>query len=104
MTAPRRPGARFGGKRKPETGILYVNGSCLGPAERDPVTGNIEQGPHVTRRAAVDGIAVLRVDRSPMNPKRWVLTLSCNHEVWVTAARKPQQKTSPCATCATWSR
>jgi len=87
-----------------ETGTLYVNGSCLGPAECDPATGRIESGPHVTARAAVSGMAVLRVDRSPMNPKRWVLTLACNHEVWVTSTRKPTQKTSPCTTCATWDR
>ena len=31
-----------------ESGTLYVVGSCLGPAERDPTTGNIESGPHVT--------------------------------------------------------
>lgn len=87
--------------KKPQTGTLYVNGSCLGPAERDPATGCIESGPHVTARAAVSGMAVLRVDRSPMNPSRWALTLSCGHEVWVTSAQRPKRKTSPCATCPT---
>lgn len=87
--------------RKPQTGTLYVGGSCLGPAERDPATGNIESGPHVTARAAVSGMAVMRVDRSPMNPRRWSLTLACGHEVWVTSAQKPKRTTSPCATCPT---
>jgi hypothetical protein len=39
---------------EPERGTLFVNGSNLGPAERDPVTGNIEAGPHVTARAKAD--------------------------------------------------
>lgn len=82
-----------------ETGTLYVGGACLGPAERDPATGNIEAGPHVTARAAKSGIAVVRVDRSPMNPARWCLTLACGHEVWVTSAQKPKRATSPCAKC-----
>lgn len=38
-------------RSKIETGTLVVNGSCLGPAERDPATGNIELGPNVTERS-----------------------------------------------------
>lgn len=33
---------------------------------------------------------VVRVDRSPMNAKRWCLTLVCAHEVWITKARRPK--------------
>lgn len=84
-----------------EKGTYYVNGHNLGPAERDPNTGNISLGPHITQRAARNGdIAVVRVDRSPMNAKRWVLTLSCGHEVWLTATKKPARKTSKCTRCA----
>jgi hypothetical protein len=43
---------------------------------------------------------VQRVDQSPMNPKRWCLTLSCRHEVWVTASRKPQRMKMPCDRCS----
>lgn len=42
---------------------------------------------------------VLRVDRSPMNEKRWSLTLSCGHEGWVTSGRRPAKKTAFCAVC-----
>lgn len=93
IRAPRR--------RRIEKGTLYVNGSCLGPAERDPSTGNTELGPHITARAAKAGdIAVVRVDRSPMNPRRWELTLACGHTLWVTSGKRPSRKTSKCATCA----
>lgn len=34
-------------KRRKEQGRLLVNGFDLGPAQRDPDTGVIEQGPHV---------------------------------------------------------
>lgn len=88
-------------KNPVETGTSYVNGCCLGPAERDPITGNISQGPEVTRRAAQSGdVAVVRVDQSPMNKKRWELTLSCGHTTWVTSSRRPTRKTSTCTRCA----
>jgi hypothetical protein len=81
-------------------GTVYVNGSCLGPAEMDPATGNIEQGPHVTRRLARAGdIMVVRIDRSPMNACRWLVGLSCGHEIWIGAKRKPTRKTYKCVTC-----
>ena len=40
---------------------------------------------------------VSRVDRSPMNPKRWCVELSCGHELWVTG--KPRKKVFPCEQC-----
>lgn len=46
--------APFNDERKPppevEQGTLYVNGSCLGPAERDPKSGRISAGPHIKAR------------------------------------------------------
>lgn len=85
---------------KRERGTLYVNGSCLGPCERDPKTGAMELGPQVTARAAKDGqIAVVRVDQSPLNAKQWQLTLSCGHWQWVTANKRPTRKTAKCERC-----
>lgn len=50
--------------------------------------------------------AVIRVDRSPMNPDRWCLTLECGHETWIGAVRRasqqprrPTAKTANCAGC-----
>lgn len=102
LVVGRRPSPTADGRAAlVEKGTSYVNGHNLGPAERDPTTGNIEQGPHVTRRAAIAGdIAVDRVDRSPMNAKRWTLSLACGHVIWVTSARKPARKTAKCTTCA----
>ncbi len=42
---------------------------------------------------------VIRVARSPMNPKQWCCDLACGHEKWVTAARKPTRKTLNCDKC-----
>lgn len=44
-------------------------------------------------------MTVQRVDQSPMNPKRWCLTLSCGHEEWVTASRKPKIMKAECTRC-----
>lgn len=44
-------------------------------------------------------MTVQRVDRSPMNPYRWCLELSCGHEVWVTAKRKPTRMKAVCPEC-----
>jgi len=44
-------------------------------------------------------MTVQRVDQSPMNARRWCLTLSCGHEVWVTAVRKPQRMKAECERC-----
>lgn len=72
------------------------------PADRDPVTGTIEVGPHVTRRQAAAGeLAVRSVERSPMNARRWFVSLACGHGVWLTASRRPARKTMGCSTCAT---
>ena len=45
-------------------------------------------------------MTVRRVDRSPINPKRWCLTLSCGHEAWITAIRRPQRMKMECARCS----
>ena len=42
---------------------------------------------------------VQRVNQSPMNASRWCITLSCRHEVWVTAKRKPQHMMMTCPDC-----
>lgn len=43
---------------------------------------------------------VVRADQSPMNEKRWLLTLSCGHETWVTRSRAPTLGTKvECETC-----
>lgn len=43
---------------------------------------------------------IIRIDRSPMNAKRWCLTLSCEHEWWVTSVRAPKARVFGCAKCA----
>ena len=43
--------------------------------------------------------AVKRADQSPMNRKQWCLLLSCGHEVWVTASRRPATKVLDCEKC-----
>ncbi len=43
--------------------------------------------------------AVLRVDQSPMNPRRWCLELSCGHEEWVTATKRPTKRYVKCGKC-----
>jgi len=42
---------------------------------------------------------VLRVTRSPLNPKRWVLDLECGHELWVTRIRRPCATRVHCEEC-----
>jgi predicted aminopeptidase len=82
-----------------ERGTLTVNGHTS-PVERDS-SGTVSTGPDVAKRAAnAAEIAVLRVDRSPMNGRRWALTLACGHEEWITSARKPTRKTARCSKCA----
>jgi hypothetical protein len=44
-------------------------------------------------------MTVRRVDQSPMNAKRWCLTLNCGHEVWVTASRRPSRMKQECTIC-----
>lgn len=43
---------------------------------------------------------VVRTDQSPLNPKRWCLTLVCGHEVWVTRTRRPSPQFFMCHDCA----
>lgn len=43
---------------------------------------------------------VVRFDRSPMNAERWLATLGCGHEVWLTAKQRPKAKSMPCLQCA----
>ena len=42
---------------------------------------------------------VVRIDQSAMNALRWVMQLSCGHDVYVTAKRKPKKKTATCDKC-----
>lgn len=34
--------------------------------------------------------AVAQVTQSPTSARRWLLTLDCGHEKWVTASRRPK--------------
>jgi hypothetical protein len=52
--------------------------------------------PSVRIRAKDDRRRVTSVDRSPMNSSRWLLTLECGHEHWVTSHRRPSAKMFPC--------
>jgi hypothetical protein len=38
-----------------------------------------------------------------MNPNRWLLELSCGHEVWVTATGRPKRNVQ-CQECVTEQR
>lgn len=42
---------------------------------------------------------VVHTHRSPMNVKRWVLTLLCGHTEWVTSNSYPTRKTATCHHC-----
>ena len=42
---------------------------------------------------------ILRIDQSPMNPKRWCLELACGHEAWITTVRRPTRKSAVCYDC-----
>jgi hypothetical protein len=44
--------------------------------------------------------AVMRVDQSPMNAKRWCLTLRCGHEAWVTRHGRPKLQGLFCERCS----
>jgi hypothetical protein len=45
--------------------------------------------------------AVVRVAQSPFNRLRWMLTLACGQEVWLTRSTRPTMKRCPCLKCAT---
>lgn len=34
---------------------------------------------------------VVQATRSPLNPKRWLLSLACGHEAWVTRSSRPRR-------------
>jgi hypothetical protein len=40
---------------------------------------------------------VTSVKQSPLNSRRWCLSLECGHEVWITAENKPRRKFAPCS-------
>lgn len=43
--------------------------------------------------------AIARIDSSPMNAARWVITLECGHEEWVTAKKRPARRRMKCTKC-----
>jgi hypothetical protein len=45
--------------------------------------------------------AVASVSQSPMNALRWLITLECGHELWVTRKRRPSSspRLMVCAVC-----
>ena len=53
----------------------------------------------IKKRVVKQEMTVQRVDQSPMNPKRWCLTLGCGHEIWVTSKSRPQRMKAMCDTC-----
>ena len=42
---------------------------------------------------------VVRIDRSPLNPRVWCLELSCGHDFYTTATQKPRRKENICEKC-----
>lgn len=45
---------------------------------------------------------VTKATQSPMNALRWMVTLDCGHEQWVTQRTRPKAgKKLPCSACAT---
>jgi hypothetical protein len=42
---------------------------------------------------------ILRVTRSPLNPRRWELHLACQHHVWITQLTKPTRREMVCPVC-----
>jgi len=53
----------------------------------------------VIAKSAKEVRKVVKVTRSPMNPKRWSLDLECGHELWLTSDRKPSRKSALCPKC-----
>jgi len=43
---------------------------------------------------------VIQVTQSPMNAQKWLLTLACKHEVWITSKSRPRRVTVNCTVCA----
>lgn len=54
---------------------------------------------HVMAAFGCPKVRVVSAKVSPLNAQRWSLALSCGHDVWVTAKRKPARKTMYCTTC-----
>lgn len=50
--------------------------------------------------AALTKRTVTGVRQSPMNAMRWSVDLSCGHDVWVTAKKRPKAKAMTCPKCA----
>lgn len=51
--------------------------------------------------ASKSGLMVVRhVTPSPVNAFRWLLTLECGHDVWVTQRSKPTKASHFCTACA----
>lgn len=53
----------------------------------------------MTNKRKYQVMTVRRADQSPMNAQRWCLTLSCNHEVWITAKQRPKRIKMACDRC-----
>ena len=45
------------------------------------------------------GRRVVGIRQSPLNDHRWMLSLACGHELWVTAKRRPKRQTIRCSVC-----
>lgn len=43
---------------------------------------------------------VSNVKQSPLNPRLWNLSLSCGHDLWMTAKGKPRRRLAHCPRCA----
>lgn len=43
--------------------------------------------------------SVVRVTPSPLSSLKWILDLSCGHDVWVTSKSKPTRKLWLCEKC-----
>jgi hypothetical protein len=44
-------------------------------------------------------VQVINYKISPLNSRQWNCSLSCGHDFWVTATRKPTKKTAYCTKC-----
>lgn len=68
---------------KRETGTAIVNGSNLGPAERDPETGTISMGPDVTYRARNPlSLVVHRAGEPPMSVSGERVYIACGLDLF----------------------
>lgn len=43
--------------------------------------------------------AIVKIDQ--ITERRWLLTVACGHEVWMTSDRRPRVKTIICSKCST---